>query len=381
MTATNDRIHYLDNLRALAMLAGVLFHAALAYSPLMHPYWLTADRRQSVWVDASVWFLHLFRMPLFFVIAGFFAARLVSRRGVTGMLRNRMARVLLPLAVFWPLTTVAIDWLTRRAASSVRNPPPLLDLLRRHELPSIPPGWAHLWFLSYLLLFYLLIWIGTTAEWKVPTAWTTAALDGNPARFLGIAPLLLVPALAMVHAPAPAPDGLLPQLWALVYYGAFFGFGYGLCSQPCILSRFRSLTAATAAASLIAYAAFLRLLGSGSDTTSVMHLLKALLQAYMSVWLTLLCLRAGQSWFNAQSRWLRYLSDGSYWTYLVHLPVIFALQYQFLDWDAAWPVKWMATVLLTFAACLASYQFGVRGRFLDRLLNGRRAEAHPGDRP
>ena len=69
---THERIHYLDNLRALAMFAGVLFHASLAYSPLMHPFWVTADRGQWVGVDIAVWFLHLFRMPLFFVIAGFF---------------------------------------------------------------------------------------------------------------------------------------------------------------------------------------------------------------------------------------------------------------------------------------------------------------------
>ncbi len=32
---SQDRLHYMDQLRALAMLAGVVFHAALAYSPLM----------------------------------------------------------------------------------------------------------------------------------------------------------------------------------------------------------------------------------------------------------------------------------------------------------------------------------------------------------
>ena len=35
---TDARIHAFDHLRALAMLAGVLFHAALAYSPMMHGF-------------------------------------------------------------------------------------------------------------------------------------------------------------------------------------------------------------------------------------------------------------------------------------------------------------------------------------------------------
>ena len=51
------RFHYMDNLRALAMLSGVVFHAALAYSPLLHPYFPTADRAQSPALDWCIWFL------------------------------------------------------------------------------------------------------------------------------------------------------------------------------------------------------------------------------------------------------------------------------------------------------------------------------------
>src|SRR3546814_2774664 len=57
-----ERLHYMDHLRALAMLAGVFFHAALAYSPVMNGFFPTADRQTSVWVDAVVWGLHLVRM-------------------------------------------------------------------------------------------------------------------------------------------------------------------------------------------------------------------------------------------------------------------------------------------------------------------------------
>jgi len=362
-----DRYHYLDNLRALAMLAGVLFHAALAYSPLMHKFWLTADRSRSEWVDVAVWFLHLFRMPLFFAIAGFFASRLVSRRGVGGMMRNRMARVLLPLAVFWPVVTASIGWLTNWAAGWVQNPSPLLGMLRRSELPTVPPGLAHLWFLGYLMWFYLWIWIAATAEWRVPPGW---AEGWTPGKLLGVAPLLLAPALALVSAPTPAPDGLLPQLWALGYYGMFFFFGYGLDKQPSLLNQLRRWSMSLAAASLAGYAAFLYLLKE-HGTNPVAHVLEAVLQAYLSVWLTLWLLQAGHCWMNAHSRWLRYLSDGSYWTYLVHLPVVFAVQYLLLDWEANWFIKWTVSVLSTITLCLASYQFGVRGRLLDRVLNGR----------
>jgi peptidoglycan/LPS O-acetylase OafA/YrhL len=47
----NERLHYMDNLRAFAMLLGVLFHAALAYSTSLHQVWPAADANHSVLVD------------------------------------------------------------------------------------------------------------------------------------------------------------------------------------------------------------------------------------------------------------------------------------------------------------------------------------------
>ncbi|HPW13190.1 MAG TPA: acyltransferase family protein, partial [Thermomonas sp.] len=140
---TGERFHHMDNLRALAMLAGVVFHAALAYSPLMHPIWPLADAGRSIAVDVVAWFLHLFRMPLFFVVAGFFAALLVARRGMAGLFRNRIARVLLPLVLFLPLVLVSMHWLTMQAVANATHPSPALvwmrDWIEQHgALPSMP---------------------------------------------------------------------------------------------------------------------------------------------------------------------------------------------------------------------------------------------------
>lgn len=363
----NQRLHSLDNLRALAMLSGVLFHAALAYSPLMHPYWLTADRGQWVGVDVVVWFLHLFRMPLFFAIAGFFAARQVAQRGLGGMFRNRAARVLLPLLLFWPVVTASFEWLTEWATVSVVHVSPVLQVIRDDQLPVLPPSLSHLWFLYYLMLFYLLVWIAKTVElkanadrlWALPPLWVVVG-----------APLLLVPTLVNVLAPTPAPESVLPQLWALVFYGLFFAFGFGLHAHPQWLSRFGRLSPGLAVGSLAAYAGFLWTLDLHSGDL-VIRLGQAALQACVSVWMTLWCLQAGDAWLNTQIGWLRYLADSSYWTYLVHLPLLFAVQIAIMDWDLAWPFKLTITLVATLAVCLLSYHIAVRHTLLGQLLNGK----------
>ena len=107
MSDLSVRYHYMDNLRALAMLAGIFFHAAIAYGPLLNQIWLPASPDASIAMDAVAWFSHLFRMPLFFLIAGFFTCYMIEKRGIKGQLKNRALRIALPFAIFWPMVVTS----------------------------------------------------------------------------------------------------------------------------------------------------------------------------------------------------------------------------------------------------------------------------------
>ena len=110
------RYYYLDNLRAVALLAGVLLHAGLSFCVITAELLPSANAETSIIFDYWIWLLHTFRMPLFFLIAGFFAHYLVSKKGVKQFLRNRMLRVALPFVIFWPLLFTAFVGLMFYAA-------------------------------------------------------------------------------------------------------------------------------------------------------------------------------------------------------------------------------------------------------------------------
>jgi glucan biosynthesis protein C len=76
--------------------------------------------------------------------------------------------------------------------------------------------------------------------------------------------------------------------------------------------------------------------------------------------------------FAAPSAKIRYLADSSYWMYLVHLPLVFALQVLMMDWPLHWTVKFPILLAATVAILLTSYHFLVRSTFLGKVLNGRR---------
>ncbi|MBK8067147.1 MAG: acyltransferase family protein [Rhodanobacteraceae bacterium] len=363
-----SRVHALDHLRALAMLAGVLFHAALAYSPLLHPWWPAADRQHSPLVDALVWLLHLVRMPLFFLVAGYFAASVAARRGMGGLARQRARRILLPFLVAWPLVHFTIAAATGWALANAEHPPPLLLMLREWQAmpdpPAMPPSTGHLWFLYYLLLFGVLHWAGRALE-----------LGGLLGRWMawGILPValslpwLLWPGFALTQAPHPAPEGLLPQFWAIGVYGPFYALGVALHGRLGTLDGLRRWLFPAAAACLVAYLAFWLRIDAG---LSYAHAdgLTALLESVIAGWGTLACLVLGLRTLAAPRVWLSYLARSAYWTYLLHLPLLFAIQYLLMDLSWPWPAKFVCAVAATLALCLSSYELLVRRTALRRWV-------------
>ncbi|MCK7595348.1 acyltransferase family protein [Pseudomarimonas salicorniae] len=369
--ASSPRLHYFDHLRALAMLAGVLFHAALAYSPLMQPLFPTADRETSAWIDAPLWLLHLFRMPLFFAVSGFFAALLVERLGGAATARQRVRRIALPFLIAWPIVIWALDASTAWAMRHVEHPSALLIFLRdweaREDAPPLPPGTAHLWFLYYLIWFGLLHWIARTLGAKL--AWSAQLFRSRPGLLL-VLPLLICPALASVSTPHPAPEGLLPQFWALGYYGAFYLLGMHLHDEPGLLDRLRPLLAPLLIASALGYALFYWQLPAAINPLQpeTASWPMALLQAVLSVWLTLCCLLLGKALLDRPNTWLRPLSRSAYWTYLIHLPLLFAIQYPLMNLDAPWWAKFGFASCATLALCFLSYRWLVQPTRMARFV-------------
>jgi peptidoglycan/LPS O-acetylase OafA/YrhL len=84
----------LDALRAVAMLLGIVLHASLSFFP---SYWLVTDCRQNDTFGVVFSAIHGFRMPLFFVMSGYFSAMLLHRRGRGSLVKHRFHRVFLPL--------------------------------------------------------------------------------------------------------------------------------------------------------------------------------------------------------------------------------------------------------------------------------------------
>jgi peptidoglycan/LPS O-acetylase OafA/YrhL len=68
----------------------------------------------------------------------------------------------------------------------------------------------------------------------------------------------------------------------------------------------------------------------------------------------------------------RYLSDASYWLYLVHLPITIWMPGLMNGWDGSALVKSALTLAVTTVVSLFTYHHLVRSTAIGVLLSGRR---------
>ncbi len=380
MQTSPTRLHALDNLRALMMWLGIVIHVAVMHMEGPSPVTWHDPARTRV-ADLLTAFIHEFRMPVFFIVAGFFVAMLVETRGPAAMLKHRFKRIALPFLLFWPLLLVssALALLVHShvAARGTIGLDPTL-------LPPPPPGrplvnTMHLWFI------YLLWWFaaGTAAlavlARRLPPGWRAA-----PARLLRQragawwGPLVLVlPQLvaSLGHLNGiVAPFGsLLPNWSEWLHNGLFFAAGLALYGARAVLLPLYARRAWWCVAlGLPFFMAAMVLGGLRQRGVAVPHadLWMAAVYNLASWWWSAAAIGLFLRYLPAQRPALAYLSDSSYWVYLVHFPLTVLFGAALLHAPLGALAKMLLNITLTTAVCLATYQLLVRGRWIGRLLNG-----------
>ncbi len=203
------RFHELDALRAFAMLLGVVLHAALF---LVTKDWPVVAKEISpdLPYDDIVLAIHGFRMPVFFLLSGFFTALLWQRRGTHALIMHRLKHVGLPLliGVFTIVPLQSLWWIFTHDGE--------VDFAGVVWTVLLGCSWSlhHLWFL-WVLLLLVGVFVGFISI-------SDKLLDRR--FWWGLIPLVLVPQLLMTEQ-TWGPD-TSAQLWVnplvLAYYACFF---------------------------------------------------------------------------------------------------------------------------------------------------------------
>jgi len=363
------------------MALGIVLHACVAYSAtsLDGLLWPVRDSAPSRVCEVLFWWIHTFRLPLFFFVAGYFSELLFLAQGPVEFARRRVIRILVPYyaAVFSILPINLLIW----SAGWVLSKQATWEQVFSPSVPFAPElqdkffGPAHLWFLMDLAFI-------TLTYGFLRFEWGTTATAAEPARLPAAPPairlLLLAAPPAIILWDDPSifvghHNSFVPHTVRMAYYGFYFLIGALAFRRRGLLehcARFPGWHLLTSIPCVLTVLWLVPRQTRGELGPALQCLIS--LAVALSAWTTLLGLFGLALRTRRAPRGVQYFADASYWLYLCHLPLVGGAQVALHSVALPAAVKMLIVAATTLTIGLISYRLCIRHTFVGRILHGAR---------
>ena len=373
----SDRYHYLDAARGILMILGIVYHAARVYGDAS---WVISDSATSPLFDRAALLLTSFRMPAFFLMSGFFAARTLDQYGPRVFLRKRLPRVLVPFLV--TLVTFNVAQLYVLNLYTGGQPAGLAYLWSSALWGDFTSDrWiSHLWFLVSLAYYF----VATAAGAALLRARTrghvlaglvnrTTALLDRPVTCLMLWPLANLAVLA-AFSMVPILYVLRPivSMEDVLRYFPYFAAGLlAFTNRRFYESMTRFHWGVVALTAMVV----LMLLGGQVPGRALGARVAGAYVDFLWTWLAIYwVLVFFRTILDRPSRVTFTLADGAYTIYLFHHLTVILIAWSLLDIELPVFVKFAVVVAVTFAVTLGLHLFAIRKvPLLTFLFNGKSA--------
>jgi glucans biosynthesis protein C len=361
-----DRIHAFDFIRSIAALWGVLFHAGLAYMATSQSPWLLHDSVPgNEFIDLIIWFSHRIRMPLFFIMSGFFASLVLKKRGIQYFIKSRLQKILIPflISIIFILPLIVELFGTKMGI-------PLSFPYTGNHFSRI--RLAHLWFLYYLFLFSIILTCFNFYQFK----------NKSILGFKTVNTLLFI-VILIFHFLMDSPLSINPTLdfqidpIAFGFYFTFFVWG-SLLNQKGYFEKLRQKRSLFWPALSLIFGLIASFLILGLQK-NLLDINKYILISSIHLFTTSYCVLFNFSLLNLGLRFITkknpiimYLSDSSYFIYIAHLPVVIYFQRILYQYGFNSISKWSLVTLFSYLTLFAIYHTLIRYSFIGTYLNGPR---------
>ena len=358
------RFHNLDFLRAFAMMMGLVMHAPLLFwqPDFAKVFGIENIAPAEEWINIIGRYINNWRMPLFFLLSGFFSVLIIKRKGTSQFIRDRLIRVGLTCLVFSSLYDIAdgsFDFTTH-----------------------------HLWFLYELMIFVFCF----SFLYRVQTI--KDLLDREiSTRILLILFLWLVATVPLANilnnwwhplAWKPSTTYFDLKLGNMVYYFSYFLVGVIFYSNQHIFTKLKNSKTILAIGILAVLAFLLRVysdyltLGGIDDLRNlaqmqfdpIMVICNSLLIGVNTILWCLFFIGLTSKFIVSGSAILRWFVELSYPIYIIHIIPIAMMSALFYRAGLSQPVIFVLTIIASFIVCVILYYILIKFTPLNWLING-----------
>jgi glucan biosynthesis protein C len=376
-----ERLLYVDQLRVIAVAGVFLIHVCEVFNPFDEWHIANAERSRlagEVTVIMAPWV-----MPLFMLLAGVSAWYSLRRRTNSGYLRERVLRVLLPLAIGTLVLVPPQVYLERRLRGQFDGS---FWQFLPHFFDGIYPrgnlSWHHLWFLGHLFAYSLLalpLFRYLQRPAGVAQLRRIARVCGGPAGLVWLAlPLILERQLLWGLFPE---RHMLTSDWsnhALLFVAYVYGF---VLAGEVRLGE--AIDRQWSGALVLALASSVLLIAGTWVGQLPQHVPPPYTLAYLTLW-TLYALAAwawmvamlgiGRRWLSHDNSLVRYSRGLGYSWYIVHQPVIIVVAFVVVQTRASIGVKFSVLLVLSLAGTLVAAELLHRLPLIGRIVGAKEDE-------
>lgn len=258
--ASPNRLIFFDNLRYLMILLVIIFHSGVSYGSMV-AFWPYHDPNPTEFVDIIMLLMDVFMMSILFFIAGYFALPSSQKKGGWSFLKAKLQRLGIPWLVVTIFVLPILDYIHYYTQSAGKGFSPrsygthwwlsmkkiaefYIGPLRMSEYLDMTEHFyqRYMWFLSLLLLFFVVFWLLYKAWGKWGRTSERAIQDDTASNrsvyvTLAIVGFLNVVLFALVKFLFSSPDNPFDMVWfslgnlvqfetaKLAFYVPYFGLG------------------------------------------------------------------------------------------------------------------------------------------------------------
>ena len=318
MEFRDERRYDFDAMRGTMMLLGIVFHACVSFTISdTGDLWPYQFEQPHLIFDAVVGALHVFRIPAFFMISGFFLTRQLSRHSLKKVIQKRLQRVALPFVACFlliaPIVTYGFFLLYThlKAFSKVSF---------QYYFQEWEWNTVHFWFLYYLIIFHVFQFL------LRKTPFVGQYFKSLPL-YISFLVMILVQISILVLFGNESANGdysLLPGTNSLIYFGAFYFFGNQVYYHLDTFEKWIQRSSLLYIAAIIFPTIYLLIrqqtyIGGVGGQLLIVESFATVLASNALILATFAFFR---TIFSDNSKRMQYLSKASYLIYIVHLPIL-----------------------------------------------------------
>ncbi|PSW21951.1 hypothetical protein C9I98_01420 [Photobacterium sanctipauli] len=356
-----ERFHYLDAMRAILMMLGVVIHSANVYSPIQG--WLIYNPETLYLAGLSADIITSFRMPAFFVVAGFFCYLTLTKYSATKFLKFRLKRIIIPFiatAIILNSVQAFILFKTGWLDTNIKN-----YVLNGEYI-------SHLWFLVNLTSYFIFSAFFYSIRHIFP-ARKSINITISPVLIFFTLPFLHIIILSLNKTGIPIYDDImgLTSIYSLLKYLPFFIFGIYICYNKKIIDVIIKTKTQTYLFTVTAITTINILFIREAD--SLINNITSTYFGYLLQWaLVFLCFKLFYIAFNKQSNTFLYLSNASYTVYLFHHIIVVILGLMFIQYNVPPMIGFPTLILSTIAITLWIHSNIIsKNKYASLAFNGR----------